>query len=309
MDGAILAYSATTARRRRGLEALRGPSHRDLLARGQEPLQFRQSRRPAGRAAGTLVYDMPDEDGRTRYYETCAGEGDASDAPVREQGRSASDVQPNRRLLEGHRRSRGTIRTSPSSIRSARRAGAGTRKAFPGLNVSLEAADDGFDHLVVLTEGEGDSGTYWSSTSPGRGRSARRGLSGRAGRVGRPRDGRLEGRRRAALHGVLTLPPGRAPKNLPLMVMPHGGPQARDYLGFDWWAQAFASRGYAVFQPNFRGSGGYGQAFATPASASGAARCRPIFPTGWSWPRRGSSIPSAPASSAEAMAATRRWRG
>ena len=41
----------------------------------------------------------------------------------------------------------------------------------------------------------------------------------------------------------------------------HGGPEARDYAEFDWWAQAFASRGYAVFQPNFRGSTGYGKAF------------------------------------------------
>ena len=42
------------------------------------------------------------------------------------------------------------------------------------------------------------------------------------------------------------------------MVLPHGGPEERDYPGFDWWAQAYASRGYAVFQPNFRGSGDYG---------------------------------------------------
>jgi dipeptidyl aminopeptidase/acylaminoacyl peptidase len=44
-------------------------------------------------------------------------------------------------------------------------------------------------------------------------------------------------------------------------VLPHGGPEGRDYLGFDWWAQAFASRGYAVFQPNFRGSAGFGKTF------------------------------------------------
>ena len=42
---------------------------------------------------------------------------------------------------------------------------------------------------------------------------------------------------------------------------PHGGPGARDYPGFGWWPQAYASRGYAVFQPNFRGSTGYGEAF------------------------------------------------
>jgi dipeptidyl aminopeptidase/acylaminoacyl peptidase len=52
----------------------------------------------------------------------------------------------------------------------------------------------------------------------------------------------------------LTLPPGREPKKLPLIVFPHGGPQARDMLDFDWWAQAMAAQGYAVLQPNYRGS-------------------------------------------------------
>ncbi|HQT52011.1 MAG TPA: S9 family peptidase [Phenylobacterium sp.] len=60
---------------------------------------------------------------------------------------------------------------------------------------------------------------------------------------------------------VLTLPKGRDAKNLPLVVMPHGGPESYDGLGFDWWSQALAARGYAVLQPNFRGSSGYGQAF------------------------------------------------
>ena len=52
----------------------------------------------------------------------------------------------------------------------------------------------------------------------------------------------------------LTLPSGRAATNLPLIVFPHGGPAARDTADFDWWAQAMASQGYAVLQPQFRGS-------------------------------------------------------
>lgn len=59
--------------------------------------------------------------------------------------------------------------------------------------------------------------------------------------------------------GYLTLPPGRSDaKGLPAIVMPHGGPSARDEWGFDWLAQYFAQSGYAVLQPNFRGSSGYG---------------------------------------------------
>jgi dipeptidyl aminopeptidase/acylaminoacyl peptidase len=59
----------------------------------------------------------------------------------------------------------------------------------------------------------------------------------------------------------LTLPPGKHTGSAPLVVLPHGGPQARDYPGFDWWVQFLATRGYAVLQPQFRGSTGFGEAF------------------------------------------------
>src|SRR6266480_4288731 len=62
--------------------------------------------------------------------------------------------------------------------------------------------------------------------------------------------------------GYLTLPPGaESARGLPAIVMPHGGPSARDEWGFDWLSQFFASRGFAVLQPNFRGSSGYGDAW------------------------------------------------
>jgi dipeptidyl aminopeptidase/acylaminoacyl peptidase len=62
--------------------------------------------------------------------------------------------------------------------------------------------------------------------------------------------------------GYLTLPPGKEnSKGLPAIVLPHGGPSARDHWGFDWLSQYFASRGFAVLQPNFRGSAGYGEAW------------------------------------------------
>jgi dipeptidyl aminopeptidase/acylaminoacyl peptidase len=61
--------------------------------------------------------------------------------------------------------------------------------------------------------------------------------------------------------GYLTLPNGKEAKQLPLLVMPHGGPWARDYWGYNGTAQFFANRGLAVLQPNFRQSTGYGKKF------------------------------------------------
>lgn len=60
------------------------------------------------------------------------------------------------------------------------------------------------------------------------------------------------------IQGYLTIPKGAEAKNLPLVAMPHGGPESRDEMGYDWWSQFIAAQGYAVVQMNFRGSWGYG---------------------------------------------------
>ncbi len=59
----------------------------------------------------------------------------------------------------------------------------------------------------------------------------------------------------------LTVPLQTERKNLPAILLPHGGPYVRDYKTWDYWVQFLVSRGYAVLQPNFRGSSGYGNRF------------------------------------------------
>lgn len=134
------------------------------------------------------------------------------------------------------------------------------RKAL-GSSMTISSWSADFQKMILYTNGDGDAGTYWL-------------VNGKAVKaytypypdipdaaVGPTRMITYKAADGLEIHGVLTLPPGREAKGLPLVVLPHGGPQAHDSLGFDWEAQAFASRGYAVFQPNFRGSDGYGLEF------------------------------------------------
>jgi dienelactone hydrolase len=136
-------------------------------------------------------------------------------------------------------------------------------KAVTDEQVEIRSLASDPRQMVVHAEGGGDPGTYYFIDFK----------NGGAKRIGDerpnlPTEWVAEKRPityKAAdgleIHGYLTLPPGREAKALPLIVLAHGGPQARDALGFDWWAQAMASRGYAVLQANYRGSDGYGRAF------------------------------------------------
>ncbi|HWE46616.1 MAG TPA: S9 family peptidase [Caulobacteraceae bacterium] len=139
----------------------------------------------------------------------------------------------------------------------------GTKKAFPGLNVTLLSYSTDFNTLVVETDGDGDAGTYWT-VNIATGKANPFGYAYPdvdAAAVGLRKYVQYKAADGLEIEGVLTLPPGREAKNLPVVVFPHGGPRSNDDVGFDWWAGAFASRGYAVFQPNFRGSTGYGVEF------------------------------------------------
>jgi dipeptidyl aminopeptidase/acylaminoacyl peptidase len=72
---------------------------------------------------------------------------------------------------------------------------------------------------------------------------------------------RYQGRDGMTLHGYLTVPRGVVAKNLPVVMYIHGGPWARDYWGYEPYAQFLANRGYVVMQVNYRGSSGYGKTY------------------------------------------------
>jgi dipeptidyl aminopeptidase/acylaminoacyl peptidase len=140
-------------------------------------------------------------------------------------------------------------------------------KGFEGAQIGLASAAADFSKVLVLVEG-GKFGYRYELIDLVKPKATM------VGKVYAGIDDPLEVRRvtYAAADGLeipayLTLPRGREPRKLPLVVLPHGGPAARDTREFDWWSQALADQGYAVLQPNYRGStvsqhfleAGYGQ--------------------------------------------------
>lgn len=97
----------------------------------------------------------------------------------------------------------------------------------------------------------------------------------------------------AEIGAYLTRPLGEV-KDRPLVVMPHGGPEARDSRGYDARLQAMAARGWLVLQPNFRGSGGLGLAFADAGRRRWGDRCQEdvedavahVIAQGWADPKK-----------------------
>jgi len=134
---------------------------------------------------------------------------------------------------------------------------------FPGRQLTLSSHTADYSKVVFYAEGTGEPGGYYlldmNAKKLSKVGAAYPGLTGTD--VAEVRAITYKATDGLTIHAYLTLPQGKAAKNLPLIVLPHGGPEARDEAAFDWWSQALVSRGYAVLQPNFRGSTGYGEDF------------------------------------------------
>jgi len=136
--------------------------------------------------------------------------------------------------------------------------------AFPDQSPVLVSWSDDLKTIVVFTSGNGDAGAYHYLNLHTQKLSTVGAAypSVPASQVAAVRPITYAAADGLEIHGYLTLPPGKTEgAGLPLVVLAHGGPASRDTPGFDWWAQALASRGYAVLQANFRGSTGYGEAY------------------------------------------------
>ena len=257
--GEVLAHSEYDEKKGQWrLLASGGSGGRELLTRDTPLAQMDLVGQ--GRAAGTVVVE--DATGQDIVYQEISTSDGKAQTLFADQSVTEPIFDRTTGLLLGAkvRGAEGAMMFAPGLQAKVR----GALKAFPGRYAEIVAYDPTFDEMVVSTDGPRDSGAYWYVDIPAHSAvplgDQRPDVS--ADNVGTTRMFAYKAADGLALEGVLTLPPGREPKGLPLVVMPHGGPiGVRDEARFDWWVQAYASRGYAVFQPNYRGSGGYGLEF------------------------------------------------
>ena len=238
-----------------------GAKHDVLLAQSKSPFES-DGIEGQGRTPGTILYLTHDADDGAAFFEATAN-GAGQPTPM---FKDLDQVSPMFDRESGLLIGATFVGETPDAMFFDAHQEAvwkGVKKAFPNLNVTLVSHNTDFNKLFVYTDGDDDSGTDWivdiktghadpfGSAYP----------DVKSADVGPRKYVQYRAADGTEIEGVLTLPPGSTGKNLPVIVLPHGGPRAHDDLAFDWWAEAFASRGYAVFQPNFRGSTGYGAEF------------------------------------------------
>lgn len=215
--------------------------------------------------AGDNVLELKDYDGRKALFAVAVG----TNTPALIYANPEVDVDGVLRIGKYRRAVAATYTVDRDEYHffDAKLAALGTAltKALPGHpDVSvLDESWDGTKKLIYADASNGPGKYYlYDATTKKLGplASVYPQLDGIA--LGSVRSVKYTARDGTKIPGYLTLPPGRTDaRGLPAIVMPHGGPSARDSAGFDWLAQFFAAEGYAVLQPNFRGSTGYGEAF------------------------------------------------
>ena len=235
-------------------------ARRTELARGVDPTGD-VSLLCFGKDGASVLYSLEGDDGNTRWFEVPLAGGEPAEVLHDTRVERLYIDERNDRLL-GYMP--GGENAEPVFFDTAQQTAARQiHRAFRKWHAKLVDFTPGLSKAIVHTSGSNDSGTWYrvdvanlKADPIGYDRPA---IPPEA--VGPISTVEYKAADGLEMDGILTLPPGREAKNLPVVLLPHGGPSAHDEPGFDWWAQAFASRGYAVFQPNFRGSTNRDDAF------------------------------------------------
>jgi dipeptidyl aminopeptidase/acylaminoacyl peptidase len=214
-----------------------------------------------GNDGTSVIYNEDDGDGVAHWFQVpLDGSAEASEV-FADQTIDTIFVQPYSSRMIGYRPDDGD--DSVVFFDPARQSAVdGINKAFEHVNPRLRDWTPDFGKVLISTNGNGDSGTWYLLDTVHKQSNLvgveRPQIGARVGPISTVDYKAADG---TELRGILTLPLDGRRTGLPLVVLPHGGPHSHDLARFDWWAQAFASRGYAVFQPNFRGSTDRDEAF------------------------------------------------
>ncbi|MCJ7591997.1 MAG: alpha/beta fold hydrolase [Woeseiaceae bacterium] len=213
-----------------------------------------------------VVLDTSDETGRTAYFTLSLSSGDISDPLYdRDDADIASVVVDMQRVVQGLQYS-GLMPTYKFFDESVDQRVKDIQALFPGHSVKIVDHSPDWKHILILMEGPQSSGEYYlfSEGSEPEYIGARRPNIGSAdvNPVGTVTFLARDGLR---IPTIITIPKENISdlKNLPAVIMPHGGPASYDEVGFNYRAQALASKGYLVIMPQFRGSSGLGSSHQT----------------------------------------------
>lgn len=260
-DGSVLAHSRRDVGRRRWALHAGGTEGKPLLE--LDDVDAEHALLGHGRRPGSVLFVRPGAPGDPEYVELNL-QDPAQQEVLRAPHRIGGPIfdRLDGRLIGLHAGPRGDSWPLYFDARLKARA-EGVRAALSGTQVAWGAASHDLGLVSFSSQGPGDAGTWWlAQVSTGKADPLGESYPALAAAdVGRWRWWKHTASDGLEIEGVLTLPLAAQAGPRALVLLPHGGPAAYDVPGFDWWAQAFAHLGYAVWQPNFRGSTGYGEAF------------------------------------------------
>ncbi|TRX52339.1 prolyl oligopeptidase family serine peptidase [Thalassomonas sp. M1454] len=205
-----------------------------------------------------VVLDAENDHGRWAYYTMSLNDGTISEAIFSHEDKDVENtLQDLQRVVHGVKYSgfKPSYEFFDKKLNARMR---GINKALPNNTFNIVDYSKDWNSIVFYMDGEQSAGDYvfYQNGALSFLGSSRPDVPPEA--VHPMQEDNFSARDNLNIPTLLTLPKNSKGKNLPAILLPHGGPESYDRIGFDWMSQFFAEQGYVVIQPQFRGSSGFG---------------------------------------------------